>query len=176
MALREICPAVERGKVSRQHELSGCVHLIAEARFGRRAPPHDQVADVGNGRAADNDQTRLDQDLRSARRRPAVIGNPSGDGRGLARQRQRPGSRAGIRRRQLGTADAEEGRHQGKGEHGRSHRDGEGQARNGKRDGGGPDRWLRRQHHHRGRERDRKRNRDHQAWDLRERPQVHNVR
>jgi len=121
---------------------------------------------VGDGRAADHDQVGLDQDLRAAGRRAAVIGNAAEDGGCLTRDGGGSSGGARVGGGELGAADAKEGGHEREGKHCWADRNRESQTGNRQRDGGGADRWLRRRHHHCCRDGDRPCERNHQRCEM----------
>src|SRR5712692_2825374 len=64
-SLREVCAAIERRQVSRQHELPGCFELVAEAGLHRPAPTHHEVADINYLPIANQKHVGLDKNLGS---------------------------------------------------------------------------------------------------------------
>ncbi len=148
MPLRKVRAAIKRWEVPRQHELPRGAHLVAKAGLDRPAPTHQEVSDAGDLGVADKKRVGLDKRLRAARGGPAVIGDSAGDGRRLAGHHQGAGWCVRVGRRELSAADAKQGGHERKGEHGGADCKGQRQAWNGEGDGDGAEPRLRRRDDH----------------------------
>ena len=133
VSLGEISAAVESGQVAWQRELAGGLDLVAEARLGRAAPAHEQVAHALDLGTSNQHRRRFDKGFGPAGGRADIVRDAPAHGRDVTRERDRTRRDERVGRRQLGPAKPEQRRRererdQGRTQHERKRCDGHGGA------------------------------------------------